>query len=64
MLSITLKEGQNREIRRVLSRLGFDVKKLKRVAIGPVRLKGLAVGAWRPLNAQELRKLRQTVDLK
>ena len=63
VLSITLKEGQNREIRRLLARVGYPVKKLKRVAIGPVRLKGLAVGAWRPLHANELRKLSQAVGL-
>ena len=58
-LSVTLREGQNREIRRLLARLGIKVRKLKRTAIGPVRLKGLAVGQWRMLNAAELRALRR-----
>ncbi len=62
-LSITLKEGQNREIRRVLARTGFKVRRLKRVAIGPVRLKGLAIGEWRPLEAREVRALRKATGL-
>ena len=42
LLSITLTEGRNREIRRMLSRLGHKVRKLKRSAIGPLRDTGLA----------------------
>jgi pseudouridine synthase len=58
-LLVTLTEGQNREIRRLLARLGFKVRKLKRTAIGPVRLKGLALGQWRLLTAGELRALKR-----
>ncbi len=58
-LVITLREGQNREIRRLLARLGFKVRKLKRIAIGPLKLKGLAPGAWRMLTASELRAIRK-----
>jgi len=64
MLAITLHEGQNREIRRVLARLGFKVRKLKRVAIGPIQLKTLRSGGWRELTAPEVRKLRKSVGLK
>lgn len=63
VLSITLEEGQNREIRRMMASLGYQVRKLKRVSIGPVRLKGLSVGAWRVLTGVELRKLRAEVNL-
>jgi len=64
MLAITLHEGQNREIRRVLARLGFKVKKLKRVAIGPIQMKTLRSGSWRVLTGPEVRKLRKSVGLK
>jgi len=57
-LSITLREGRNREIRRMLARLGFKVRRLKRVAIGPLELKGVPVGGWRDLTASEVRQLR------
>jgi len=64
MLAITLHEGQNREIRRVLARLGLKVRKLKRVAIGPLKLRTLRSGAWRELTGPEVRKLRKSVGLK
>jgi len=64
MLAITLCEGQNREIRRTLARLGFKVRKLKRVAVGPLRLKTLKSGNWRELSASEVSKLRRAVGLK
>jgi pseudouridine synthase len=63
-LSITLTEGQNREIRRLLARLGFKVRKLKRTALGPVRLKGLAPGQWRPLAREEVGALRRAAGLR
>lgn len=63
-LGVTLTEGQNREIRRLLARVGIKVKKLKRTAIGPVRLKGLAPSEWRMLAAQEVWALRRAVNIK
>ena len=63
MLAITLNEGQNREIRRLLARLDFKVTKLKRVAVGPQRLKTLRSGNWRQLTAPEIRKLRRAAGL-
>lgn len=63
-LGVTLTEGQNREIRRLLARVGIRVKKLKRTALGPVRLKGLAPGEWRMLASQEVWALRRAVNIK
>jgi len=62
-LSITLKEGQNREVRRILARLGHKVRKLQRVAIGPVKLKGLALGEWRMLTSTEVHMLYKAAGL-
>ena len=62
-LSVKLREGQNREIRRMLARLGHKVRRLERVAIGPVTLKGLAVGQWRLLTSREVNMLHRTAGL-
>jgi len=59
LLQIRLTEGRNREIRRALARLGHKVRKLKRVAIGPVTDRGLKVGNFRKLLSGEVRRLRQ-----
>jgi pseudouridine synthase len=58
-LEITLREGKNREIRRMLVRLGHPVKKLRRIALGPLKLKGVASGQWRALTQAEVRSLRR-----
>jgi len=59
LLEITLTEGRNREIRRILARLGHKVRRLKRTAIGPVRQRGLKPGSFRELTARELTQLRR-----
>ena len=58
-LEIVLREGKNREIRRLLARVGHKVLRLKRVAQGPLRLGGLAVGDSRPLTVEEVDALRR-----
>lgn len=60
MLEIVLREGRNREIRRILAKVGHKVLRLKRVAIGGIRLQDLAPGEVRRLRADELRELRQS----
>jgi len=59
ILELVLTEGQNREIRRLLARVGHKVMKLKRVAFGPLRLGELMTGAYRPLTPVELKVLQQ-----
>jgi 23S rRNA pseudouridine2605 synthase len=59
ILEIVLDEGRNREIRRLLARIGHKVLRLKRVALGPLRMGELEPGAHRPLTHDELRELRQ-----
>lgn len=58
-LSVTLLEGQNREIRRLLARMGFKVRRLERVAIGALELKGLGPGQWRKMTSREVAMLRR-----
>jgi 23S rRNA pseudouridine2605 synthase len=60
-LEVTLREARNRLLRDVLKHLGMPVKKLTRVAIGPLRLTGVAVGHWRELTRDEIRLLRDAV---
>ena len=52
-LEITLEEGKNRHIRRMLEALGVEILRLIRVAIGPLALGTLAKGASRALSAEE-----------
>lgn len=57
VLEMVLQEGQNREIRRALARLGHKVMRLVRIATGPVRLGDLAPGGCRRLTGEEIRAL-------
>lgn len=57
-MRIVLAEGKNREIRRMLARLGHKVLRLKRIAIGPVRIGNLKPGKARKLTMDELEDLR------
>jgi 23S rRNA pseudouridine2605 synthase len=59
VLEMTLAEGKNREVRRMLAQLGHKVMSLTRVSVGPVALKGLLVGDYRPLSAYEVDLLRK-----
>jgi 23S rRNA pseudouridine2605 synthase len=59
MLEIVLAEGKNREIRRMLAKLGHKVLHLRRVAIGPVHLGKLRKGKARKLSLPELELLRK-----
>lgn len=64
LLEMVLSEGRNREIRRVLARFGHKVMMLRRVAIGPLRLGDLPVGAYRSLTPQEVQQLNNTTGAK
>jgi 23S rRNA pseudouridine2605 synthase len=54
---ITITEGRNRQVRRMVEALGAKVLKLVRVKIGTVRIGTLAIGKWRFLTTAELRSL-------
>jgi pseudouridine synthase len=59
MLHMDLRESRNRQVRRMLGTLGHPVKKLRRVRMGPLQLKGLQAGEWRELTSRELSQLRE-----
>ncbi len=56
-LEITLDEGRNRQIRRLLAEFDIGVLRLLRVSIGPLQLGELGKGQWRPLTAAEIESL-------
>ncbi len=53
-LLIELREGKNREIRRLMSALGHEVTRLKRLSFGPLRLGSVPPGAWREVTRKEI----------
>lgn len=57
-LLLTLHEGRNREIRRMLDALGAKIRYLRRLAFGPVELGDLPEGEWRALGRPEVTSLR------
>jgi pseudouridine synthase len=63
LVSVTLAEGQNREIRRLFARVGAKVKSLERVAIGSLELGRLPRGQFRALRGEEILQLRRSVRL-
>jgi 23S rRNA pseudouridine2605 synthase len=58
VLSLVLREGRKREVRRLLEVVQCPVVRLRRVRFGPVRLGALAAGTWRELNTDEIRALK------
>ena len=56
-LEMTISEGRNRQVRRMIEAVGSKVLKLVRTAIGPVRLGDLRIGTWRALTDEEIRAL-------
>lgn len=56
-LRITLKEGRNREIRRMMEAVGHPVLSLRRISYGPIRLGRLRRGEWRELDSDERRQI-------
>lgn len=61
VLEITICEGRNRQIRKMCEALGLEVARLKRTAIGSVKLGMLQQGKWRYLTPQEVKSLKQSV---
>ena len=60
VLEITLTEGRNRQIRRMLESIGVETVRLKRISVGVVRIGMLKPGEWRPLTEWEVAQLRKS----
>ena len=62
--TITLGEGKNRHIRRLMEHFDKKVFRLMRISIGPIRLDELKTGEWRPAKPAELKILRKAISEK
>jgi pseudouridine synthase len=60
-LSLTFAEGRKHEVKRYCEALGHPIRRLRRVAFGPLELGNLPPGAWRALTPVEVRALRAAV---
>jgi 23S rRNA pseudouridine2605 synthase len=58
VVQITIREGRNRQVRRMLEAVGHPVRELARTRIGPITDRRLKVGTWRDLTAVEIRTLQ------
>ena len=56
---ITIHEGHNRQVRRMMEAVGHKVLLLRRVRFGPIDLKGVERGSWRDLTAEEIKMLKE-----
>jgi 23S rRNA pseudouridine2605 synthase len=63
LITLTEGAGPGRQVRDVLARLGCPVKRLRRIAIGPLLLKGVAMGQWRELERGEVVALKRAAGL-
>jgi len=61
-VAVTLTEGKNRELRRAFAKLGFPVMSIKRIQIGPIVSRGLKIGQFRPLDAEEVQALKELAE--
>ncbi len=61
VLRMVIREGRNRQIRKMCEAVGLEVARLRRTAIGPVKLGMLKPGDYRELTAEELRALRNAI---
>jgi pseudouridine synthase len=58
-LRLTIREGRNRQVRKMCESIGHPVDHLKRIAIGPIRDTRLKTGYWRDLSPEEVRSLQK-----
>lgn len=61
VLQIVIREGRNRQIRRMCEAVGLEVARLKRTAVGPLKLGMLKPGTYRELTSEELRAIRSAI---
>ena len=62
VLLISIHEGRNRQVRKMVSAIGHQVVHLRRVEFGPILLGDLPAGRWRSLTGEEIRRLKSLTD--
>ena len=62
VLEFIIREGRNRQIRKMCEQVGLEVPRLKRIAIGQVKLGGLKSGSWRELTKDEVHRLQANTN--
>ena len=61
-LDLTIKEGRNRQIKRMMEVFGYEVKALHRRSLGPITVRGLNVGEYRLMKPYEVKQLRRLAN--
>lgn len=62
IVEVSIREGRNRQIRRMLDRVGHSVKSLQRISYGTLRLEDLKPGKWRRLTPDEVQQLLDSAE--
>jgi pseudouridine synthase len=62
-VEVVLREGRQRQVRRMFESIGHPVVRLRRVRIGPITDENIPIGHWRELDEQEITKLRRAATL-
>ena len=61
LVEVTIHEGRNRQVRRMFAAVGCEVKSLRRIKFANLTLKGVGVGKYRNLTAEEVAELKKLV---
>ncbi len=61
VMQIVIKEGRNRQVRKMCEAVKLDIVRLKRTSVGPIRLGMLKPGTYRELTAEELKAIRTAI---
>jgi 23S rRNA pseudouridine2605 synthase len=64
VVQIIIRQGLNRQVRRMMARVGYKVKSLRRVRIGNIGLKGLGIGGFRKLSTGQVKYLKRITGMK
>jgi 23S rRNA pseudouridine2605 synthase len=59
LIEVTIRQGLNRQVRRMLAKIGLPVRTLTRTRIGKIEIRGLGVGKFRPLTESEIAYLKK-----
>ena len=59
IVEVSIREGRNRQVRRMLEKIGHPVNSLKRISFGSLELGDLKPGKWRHVKAEEIQRLTE-----